>query len=183
MDNIENAAIYNESVTVLYINIVYYAHYWETLSVENIEQLKLRINLMVNKLYNKHIPFDIRQCNLSPYPNEVVVGSYIDESDEIEYFATSGYDLVGELPHYHRDILGIFADIPISFMIQNKNDITQARFIRIEQYNGNIHIDIDVSRWRDDIMEYDYDYGKEYKEMDCDKVLDDVSSALVAVNV
>lgn len=165
-------AIKDESITDMFASIARDAQKWNTISDIAIMQCKARLNHMFQSLVNEYSgPLDIMQCNLQPYPPIYMCKMYLDD-DEARYFTTRApFVLPDDISN--DNIVAMFSEISISFMLENRHDESQVRFIKIYQQHGNFHIVIDSERWENDAMDCDDDIDDDAGDAKNDRVAND----------
>lgn len=174
-------AIKDETPNTMFAKIARAAQTWDTVSDIEIMNVKARIDKLQKTLYRRPKgPVDIMQANLQPYPPTFLCECYLTDTDEAEFFATQAPPaLPADISD--DDILAIFQEMPISFMLQNRNDDTQVRFIKLWISDGNVDVVMDYERWDSDAMDCETSDDEDIDDGENnDPVLDDNHHILAA---
>lgn len=145
-------AIKIENNVEMFAAIARISQKWVAASDIEIMQLKARLYMLTSSICHRiDGPMDIMQSNLQPYPAKFICEIYLGD-EESATFATRPPP---GLPYDASDvdILAIFSDLAISFMVQDRHDESKVRFIKMWQDDGNIRVIVDNVRWESFEME------------------------------
>lgn len=147
-------AVKDESMVNMFVAIVKAAQNWNTISDIEIMHVKARLETIRQKLCPNTVgPLEIMQCNVQPYPFSYICSAYLPDI-ECNVFTCDKPPVI-EINIVDEDIIGIFKEIPISFMLQNRHNVEEVRFMKLFQEAGNLEVILDRERWVDNQMDYD----------------------------
>lgn len=149
-------AIKDENPIDMFVSVIKASQNWVATSDIEIMKLKARLErfreLLCPKVYG---PLNIMQSNLQPYPAKFICEIYLSDEESESFSSQIQPDLNVDASDDY--ILGVFQDIPISFMLQDRHDESKVRFIKLWQSDGNFKCALDYLRWEDFKMDCDDD--------------------------